>query len=1306
MPGNSESRPTDALATLLIDFIVDQTGYPTEAIELDADLEADLGLDSIKKAQLIGEVRGHLEDSVDVKKLSLAEIRSINDILELVGGPPVSRLSKSPEPAAQPETRDLESRVTETTDDALATLLVDFIIDQTGYPAEAIELDADLEADLGLDSIKKAQLVGEVRGHLEGSVDIKKLSLAEIRSINDILALAGGPPVTRLSKSPGPAARDLESRVTEDEDGDALAALLVDFIIDQTGYPAEAIELDADLEADLGLDSIKKAQLIGEVRGHLEGSVDVKKLSLADIRSINDILALAGGDVGQASRLPEPAAQPPGLDPEPRATISADLLPPGRYGWGVDFGTRHAGVIRNRLVGHADRLEAVPAADGGGLFEDEELQGIAAGVGVHVGNVSAHERFLAELAGRGGSNGHHHGGGPNGHDPHRPGSGGGTRDRTESDDADSPFRTEAEPRGEADPSRVARRFVLRTVPDAAAGVTPDRSGLEPEWNGDALLLGDNPVAAALADRLRAQGVTPHVVAVSRDPAETVAAVERACAAGPCPHLFLLTAHDDGAAVASDDAAGLADRRDRGLWSVFHAGKRWYELTREAGAVGGCTLAAAVGLGGDFGFTGPVSAVDGGFASGLLKAVSIENWVRGDRFTPLALVDSEPGTDPGEIADALLDELADPSYEVETARRGGTRYVVRAVPQAVPDRGERQTPTGGAWVCTGGGRGITALVAQKLAERYGLSLHLLGTAPPPDIPDGWRELHRTNKRALREEVTLASRKAGENSFKRWQKVEKSMEIADTLDAMREAGVDATYHRCDVSDRRELSAVLQEIRRAGGPIRGVLHGAGVGKDCRYEDKEDAEVFKCFGAKPIAMDHLTELTAADPLEAFVAFGSISGRFGANGHTDYSPANELLAKQVGRLRAERPDVAAVAFHWHAWDGAGMAMKPSTRQGLEMIALDLMPADEGVARVIAELDAGGPEAEVLVTTEKHWRSFGGGGAAAGERAAGRPPADAPLLDRDDRGDVERPTADSFAVTLDPVRDPFLAQHRVNDRPLLPFVVGMELLCEGFHARTGEAPRVLRDCRVPHGLAFHTDDPKPLRVRVGNAGTDGREVELLGDFRTRAGKLLERDRLFAAAKIDVSGGMPSGDSLSGMSGVGPVTGGNTRMPNSLKEAEGMPPTGESNLGDWRRAEYPAAGGYFYSGPALQCLRRVRSGGDLLEGRIIAVAPDELFAPHRPVGNWHVPCAVLDACLFAAGLLAWERVRPASALPVSIDTLTLVRMPTPGEHCTVRVAVRDSDEAGVRFDFVLLGRDGSTVLRADGYRVAFAGGAPL
>ncbi len=41
-------------------------------------------------------------------------------------------------------------------------------------------------------------------------------------------------------------------------------------MVEQTGYPAEVVDLDADLEADLGIDSIKKAQLFGELQEYFD----------------------------------------------------------------------------------------------------------------------------------------------------------------------------------------------------------------------------------------------------------------------------------------------------------------------------------------------------------------------------------------------------------------------------------------------------------------------------------------------------------------------------------------------------------------------------------------------------------------------------------------------------------------------------------------------------------------------------------------------------------------------------------------------------------------------------------------------------------------------------------------------------------------------------------------------------------------------------------------------------------------------------------------------------------------------------
>ena len=56
----------------------------------------------------------------------------------------------------------------------------------------------------------------------------------------------------------------LESRLDGNTDWESY---LIQFVCEQTGYAREVIDLDADLESDLGIDSIKKMQLFGELRG-------------------------------------------------------------------------------------------------------------------------------------------------------------------------------------------------------------------------------------------------------------------------------------------------------------------------------------------------------------------------------------------------------------------------------------------------------------------------------------------------------------------------------------------------------------------------------------------------------------------------------------------------------------------------------------------------------------------------------------------------------------------------------------------------------------------------------------------------------------------------------------------------------------------------------------------------------------------------------------------------------------------------------------------------------------------------------
>ena len=72
---------------------------------------------------------------------------------------------------------------------------------------------------------------------------------------------------------------------------------LLRFVVEQTGYPEDVVDLDADLEADLGIDSIKKAQMFGEVAEHFAIAAPSGPVSLDDfptLRHVVDFLANSG----------------------------------------------------------------------------------------------------------------------------------------------------------------------------------------------------------------------------------------------------------------------------------------------------------------------------------------------------------------------------------------------------------------------------------------------------------------------------------------------------------------------------------------------------------------------------------------------------------------------------------------------------------------------------------------------------------------------------------------------------------------------------------------------------------------------------------------------------------------------------------------------------------------------------------------------------------------------------------------------------------------------------------------------------
>ena len=147
----------------------------------------------------------------------------------------------------------------------------------TGYPADLLDPDLDLEADLGVDTVKQAEVFAAVRTQWNLERD-DTLQLREFPTLNHVAGWVRtkiGMPrrAVRRSGHHGPAAPAAPaapvaagSRPRTRCVDDASPAI----VAEMTGYPADLLDPDLDLEADLGVDTVKQAEVFAAVRDPVE----------------------------------------------------------------------------------------------------------------------------------------------------------------------------------------------------------------------------------------------------------------------------------------------------------------------------------------------------------------------------------------------------------------------------------------------------------------------------------------------------------------------------------------------------------------------------------------------------------------------------------------------------------------------------------------------------------------------------------------------------------------------------------------------------------------------------------------------------------------------------------------------------------------------------------------------------------------------------------------------------------------------------------------------------------------------------
>ncbi|HEU5469334.1 MAG TPA: acyltransferase domain-containing protein, partial [Actinophytocola sp.] len=178
--------------------------------------------------------------------------------LRIVDSGAVIATPATPAPAAVTESVPVPVTEPEPGADPAEAEVLAVVAEKTRYPADMLELDLDLEADLGIDTVKQAEVFALIRERF-GIARDDKLKLRDYPTLAHVIGFVRERgPAPRVaaadpSPAPAPAADDVESQV--------LAV-----VAEKTGYPADMLELDLDLEADLGIDTVKQAEVFALIR--------------------------------------------------------------------------------------------------------------------------------------------------------------------------------------------------------------------------------------------------------------------------------------------------------------------------------------------------------------------------------------------------------------------------------------------------------------------------------------------------------------------------------------------------------------------------------------------------------------------------------------------------------------------------------------------------------------------------------------------------------------------------------------------------------------------------------------------------------------------------------------------------------------------------------------------------------------------------------------------------------------------------------------------------------------------------------
>ena len=164
-----------------------------------------------------------------------------------------------------------------------------------------------------------------------------------------------------------------------------------------------------------------------------------------------------------------------------------------------------------------------------------------------------------------------------------------------------------------------------------------------------------------------------------------------------------------------------------------------------------------------------------------------------------------------------------------------------------------------------------------------------------------------------------------------------EQRQVLAALADMGAHVEVVAADIADAGAVQSLLDQCT-ALGPLRGIIHGAGVLDDGVLTAQTAARLAAVLRPKVDGAWHLHTLTQSLPLDFFVCFSSAAALVGSPGQSNYAAANAFLDTLMVQRRQQ--GLPGLSINWGPWAESGMAAKLATQMGAQ--GLTMITADQG----------------------------------------------------------------------------------------------------------------------------------------------------------------------------------------------------------------------------------------------------------------------------------------------------------------------------------------------------------------------------